>query len=386
VGPRQAWYSDLLTLPNLCIIGVMTHVLLTNTFPPDLKNIWNEEFAIKLADAQGALGGLNEAVSLLHNPNLLMRPLLDKEAESSTRLEGTQASVEDVYKSEFIENPDKKDDVAEVVNYQKALVHGYETIKERPLNQFLIKQLHKTLMSGVRGDSKSPGKYRKDDVWIGEDGTDLGDARYVPPSAFHVQGLMDNLFKLINDETIHPVIGAGLIHYQFEAIHPFKDGNGRTGRLLITLYLLKRKALRAPLLYPSGYFEKNRKNYVDALHSVDISQDWESWLGYFTEGIKTQAKLSLIVARDIDGLFKKHRDKVKNESAHLGLLQLLEYCFIQPYVTVSLIVSRLDIPSNTVRRYLDTLEEHGIIEHIDTHSRGQKIYANLELLSILRKI
>lgn len=356
-------------------------------FPPNLEAVWDKDFAVQLAAAQGALSGLNQAVSLLHNPALLMRPLLSKEAESSARLEGTQASVEDVYRSELVEDPEKKDDVAEIINYQEAMLEGVEAIRVNPLNQVTIRQIHKTLMAGVRGQTKAPGKYREGDVWIGALGTGQGQARYIPPNALHIPGLMEQLEVACSSKDVPPLVMAGLIHYQFEAIHPFKDGNGRTGRLLITLYLLKTEMLSAPMLYPSGYFEKNKDDYVEALHGVDTQENWYVWLMYFLKGLETQATLSLRVAREIDALFKDHRKKIEKQVAHLGLIRVLEYCFVQPYLTVSHLDTRLtDIPTNTLRRYLDVLEKSGVLVHIDTLKKGQKVYANVGLLAILRKI
>ena len=364
----------------------MSKSLLNKPFPPDLSGIWDYELAIQLSHAQGALSGLNEAVSLLHNPNLLMRPLLGKEAESSTRLEGTQASIDEVYKSALVENPEKKDDVAEVINYQNAMNEGITAIAKRPLSQFVIRQTHKTLMQGVRGQTKNPGKYRIGDVWIGDDGTDQGEARYMPPDAMHIPILMDNLEKFIQEPKLSPIISSGIIHYQFEAIHPFKDGNGRTGRLLITLFLLKTGALNKPMLYPSGYFDKNKENYVDSLHGVDLEDNWHDWLMYYLKGIENQAKLSLSVAREIDKLYKFFTSEIQKETANLNLLRVLEFCFIQPYVTLSTIRSSTNIPENTLRRYVDRLVHVGLLSHIDTLSRGQKLYINLPLLTILRRI
>jgi Fic family protein len=375
----------LLCPPKFDKIGGMSDIL-NQEFPPNLDSIWDKEFALQLAATQGALSGLNQAVSLLHNPNLLMRPLLGKEAESSSRLEGTQASMDDVYRSELLEDPEKSDDVQEIINYQKAMYRGRDVIRTRPLNQFAIRQIHKTLMSGVRGATKTPGKYRDGDVWIGVKGTGVGEARYVPPEAIHIQFLMDELEKFIKSNAIHPLIACGLIHYRFEAIHPFKDGNGRTGRLLITLFLLKAGMLSKPMLYPSGFFEKQKSSYMDALHAVDTDNNWYAWLMYFLQAIQTQADLSLKVARQIDSLFKNYRNLIQDETAHIALFRMLEYCFTQPYISVPLVNNRLTIPEQTVRRYINTLVEKSVITHVDTSRRGERIYANIGLLDILRQI
>lgn len=364
----------------------MTKSILNQTFPPNLDSLWNKEFALQLAATQGSISALNQAASLLINPNLLMRPLLGKEAESSARLEGTQASIEDVYKAEVISNPGIKDDVSEIVNYQEALLNGQEAIKDKSLNKALIRQIHKTLMEGVRGQDKGPGRFRTEDVWIGQDGTGMGAARYVPPEFLHVEQLMDELIHFIKTSDLPPLLVAAIMHQRFEAIHPFKDGNGRTGRSLITLYLLKSGTLQKPMLYPSGYFEKSKDGYIDALHGVDTREDWSTWIMFFLRGLQSQADLSLEIAREIDGLLKLYRSMLEKESAHLQLYRVLEYCFVQPYVTAPLVTRRLNIPAQTVRRYLDNFERKGILVQIDVLPRGEKVYANNGLLKILAKI
>ncbi|HUC20461.1 MAG TPA: Fic family protein, partial [Candidatus Polarisedimenticolaceae bacterium] len=168
--------------------------------------------------------------------------------------------------------------------------------------------------------------------------------------------------------------------------HPFEDGNGRTGRLLVTLFLLKTGMLAAPMLYPSGYFEKNRSDYMESLHAVDIRQKWYEWLYFFLTGIQTQAELSLKVARAIDDLFKHDRELIKDATAHLNLLRVLEFCFTQPFVTVRFISGRLEIPIQTVRRYVATLEAKKILRLAETLERGEKVFDNRELLEILRRL
>lgn len=364
----------------------MKNDLLQHIFPPRLDDIWDKEFAIQLAATQGAISGLNQAVPLLHNPELLKQPLLDKEAESSSRLEGTQASAEDVYRAAVKMDPEKSDDVQETKNYKLALESGVDLIQDQPLSQTVIRRIHQTLMEGARGQNKGPGRYRTGDVWIGARGTNQDEARYVPPDALHIPELMGELEKFINNADVHPLIACGIIHHRFEAIHPFEDGNGRTGRVVVTLYLLKTGMLAAPMLYPSGYFEKRRTEYMDALHAVDISQDWYAWLIFFLKGLQTQAELSLKVARDIDDLFKDYRELIKDATAHLNLFRVLEYCFKQPLVSVPLISNNIQIPTQTVRRYVATLEEKGVLSLSETLEHGEKVYENHALLEILRQI
>src|SRR3989344_1237423 len=244
-------------------IGSMSSIL-NHIFPPDLSNIYDEKIANQLANTQGAIEGLNQMVQLLHNPLLLMRPILAKEAESSAQLEGTQASIEDAYQIDITEqSPEKRNEALEIRNYQDAMLAGWKAINEIPLTNTVIRNIHKVLMKGVRGADKHPGEYRKGDVWIGTRGTKKGDARYVAPDAIHVPHLMESLESFVRNSNINPLIVCGVIHHRFEAIHPFEDGNGRTGRLVISVYLINKKMLPMPILYPSGYFEKNRKEYTD---------------------------------------------------------------------------------------------------------------------------
>lgn len=364
----------------------MKNDLLKHEFPPELNNIWTKEFAMQLAATQGAISGLNQAVPLLLNPELLKQPLLDKEAESSSRLEGTQASAEDVYRAAVRSSAETSDDVRETQNYKRALETGVELIATQSLTQPVIRQMHQILLDGARGESKHPGSYRTGDVWIGAGGTNQDEARYIPPDAVHIASLMDQLEEYIRDNEVHPLIACGVIHHRFEAIHPFEDGNGRTGRLVVTLYLLKTNMLAAPILYPSGFFEKNRNDYMDALHAVDLRQDWYHWLVFFLKGIQQQAEISLKVARKIDDLFKKDRELIKDAAAHLNLLRVLEYTFVQPFVSANLISEKLDIPYQTVRRYILQLENKGIIRVSEILERGERVYENSELLEILRQI
>lgn len=364
----------------------MKNDLLDHPFPPNLDTLWTRDFALQLAATQGAISGLNQAIPLLLNAQLLKQPLLDKEAESSSKLEGTQASAEDVYKAVVLKDVEKTDDIQETRNYRLALEHGVKLIEQSNLGQTTVKQIHQILMQGVRGQSKLPGQYRTGEVWIGTEGTGIGAARYIPPDAIHIPQLMDSLEQFMQQTDVHPLIACGLVHYRFEAIHPFADGNGRTGRLIVTLYLLKTGMLSAPILYPSGYFEKKRGDYMEALHGVDTHQDWYAWLMFFLKGIQTQAEVSLKVARDINDLFKHYREQIQRETAHLNLLRVLEYSFMQPYITIALVSDHLDIPVQTVRRYIATLEERGILRVAVVLRHNERVFENHALLNILRGI
>jgi Fic family protein len=274
----------------------------------------------------------------------------------------------------------------EVRNYERAMRYGIERLKKFPLNNFLIRDMHKILMQGVRGSKKNPGVFRNKPVWIGQKGTEKGAARYVPPDAAHVPQLMEDLEKFIaNIGTLHPLTAIGVIHHRFEAIHPFEDGNGRVGRLLITLFLIKQGLIEMPILYPSGYFERHKRLYMSALSKVDKKEDWRPWLLLFLKGLEVQAGISLGLSVKIDELFKKSRSKIEHESAKLNLIKVLETTFSQPYLTASLLSRLTEIPRTTCIRYLARLEEKGIINEKGVGGQ-QKVYANDKLISILRKI
>ena len=232
--------------------------ILNHIFPPNLEKIYDQKLSNQLAITHAAIASLSQMKFLLHNPTLLMRPILAKEAESSAQLEGTQASMEDAYKIDITEQTqEKRNEAYEIRNYEEAMLTGLDILGKTALSQLLIREIHKTLMKGVRGEGKHPGEFRKGDVWIGALGTTKEKARYLPPDALQVPLLMDKLQNFINNKgEIHPLLACGIIHHRFEAIHPFEDGNGRTGRLLISLYLISEGLLTLPILYPSGYFEK----------------------------------------------------------------------------------------------------------------------------------
>ncbi|MEM9336413.1 MAG: Fic family protein [Patescibacteria group bacterium] len=365
----------------------MSKTLLEHVFPPKLGEIYDEDFANQLAETQGAVKSLLQTSRLLQNPDLLMAPILAKEAESSSQLEGTQASIVDAYQIDLTEQTaEKRNDALEIRNYESAMRKGLVALKKYGLNEMAIREMHKTLMTGVRGEDKSPGEYRKKEVWIGKLGTSKGKARYLPPDPVHVPKMMEVLSSYVKDAgKTNPLVACGVIHHRFEAIHPFEDGNGRVGRLLITLYLVDQGLLDMPILYPSGYFEENKSDYMDALSKVDKKEEWKTWLLFFLKGIQFQAELSLQLVLKIDSLYKDAFEKATAQSTNINLIKVLDYSFCNPFFTVPFIVRFTDIPSSTVQRYVEILEKLGVIEHSGTFKK-QKVYVNRKLVDILREI
>jgi Fic family protein len=363
------------------------NLILGHSFPPPLKEIYNEELANQLAQTQGAIGSLRQTARLLQNPDLLMRPILAKEAESSSQLEGTQASIEDAYQIGLVEQSEEmRDEAQEIVNYEKAMYKGLSALEKHGLSEFVIREMHKTLLQGARGSKKLPGEFRKDEVWIGKDGTDKGKARYLPPDGVHVPALMEQLISFMQGSgKINPLIACGVIHHRFEAIHPFKDGNGRVGRLLITLYLVKEGLLTLPILYPSGYFEEHKPSYMKALSAVDQKEDWYTWLMFFLKGIERQAELSLKLVLDIDELYKSGKSVIEKEAASMKMITVLDFAFKQPYLTAPMVSRNTGVPVTTCKRYLNMLKSHNILSQGVTFKK-QTVFINRKLINILKNI
>lgn len=361
--------------------------LVDRIFPPNLKNIYNQELANQLANTTGAIQGLNQMSRLLQNPALLMRPILAKEAESSSQLEGTQASLEDAYKIDVIEQtPEKKNEAFEIRNYENAMLTGLDIIQKLGFTPILIREIHKILLKGVRGQGKHPGEFRKGDVWIGPMGTVKEKARYLPPDATVVPELMEQLHKFINNsENIHPLLACGIIHHRFEAIHPFEDGNGRTGRLIISLYLLSQNLLTFPMLYPSGYFEKNKDSYIKALSDVDSNENWRDWLMYFLVAMEKQALLSMDIALNIHNVFEEAKTLIEKERANINIIRVLEFSFKKLYLTSTLVNKDLGISRASSDRYLSTLAKRGILLDAGIIQK-RRVFVNIKLLNILKNI
>ena len=256
--------------------------------PPDIEY---KPLIRLIGEAHGALGELNGLLlKNILNPELLMSPLLTKEAVLSSRIEGTQATLEDVFHYEARAEEKKRagdNDIKEIINYRRVLNFSLGDLKDSPINQEFIKKVHYYLLDSVRGTDKDRGKFRKGKVFIGPPGISIEEASYVPPEPALLPSLMNNWEDYLNSNSESDLlIQIGIAHYQLEAIHPFRDGNGRVGRLLIPLFLYKREILSAPLLYISEYFEKNRRDYYDLLKGVTERGEWSEWLKFFLLALK----------------------------------------------------------------------------------------------------
>lgn len=315
----------------------------------------------KASLAVGTLAGVGETLA---NPHLLIRPFLRREAVLSSRIEGTQASISDVFAFEAGERA-RTSDTKEVVNYVRALDRGLELLQNLPICTRLANDVHSTLLDGVRGEDKSPGQLRQIQNWIGSGGTNIGDARYIPPPPELVLDLMSDWERFSNEESDMPaLIQCALMHYQFEAIHPYVDGNGRIGRLLIVLFLCEKQILPTPLLYLSAFFDKNRDEYIDHLYKVSVTGERDPWLAFFLRGVEDQARDALARSRRVRGLHERYRDLLQSRKESANALRLLDSLFENPYTTAPRVAAILKVTHAGAQGILTRLVRGGILTQV----------------------
>jgi Fic family protein len=351
--------------------------------PPELT--FSPSLVAALSDADRALGELKGLGGTLANPHLLIRPLARREAVLSSRIEGTRASLDDLlaYEATQLSFLETGSDVREVHNYVRALEYGLERIHTLPISQRLIREMHARLMEGVRGDVWTPGEFRRSQNWIGPAGSTLETAPYVPPPLEDMLAALTALENFIHAPSdLPPLISLGLIHYQFEAIHPFLDGNGRVGRLLIALLLSAWQLLPQPLLYLSAYFESNRRDYYDLLLAVSQRATWEDWLLYFLEGVKQQSLDAVNRIDRLQALRVQYQAQIQARRAPARLLRVVDLLFAQPVITTRQVETALETNFLGAQRLIDQLIQAGMLREI-TGGRRNRVYRADEILKIL---
>ena len=333
-----------------------------------------------LADAEASLGRLAGVGQLLPNPYLLIRPYLLREALSSTRIEGTQASLADLFEADaFGSTPTP--DTEEVLNYIDGLEWGLARLEELPLAARLIREMHRRLMAGVRGRERMPGEFRTTQNWVGGGGSTVETARFVPPPASELPALISDWERFAHEEDGPPLlIKNALLHYQFETLHPFLDGNGRLGRLLIIFYLVFRGRLSAPLLYVSAYFERDRQRYYDALQRTREHGDVLPWLELFLEAVASQSADAVARAERIVQLREQYREAAATFASSRATA-LADLVCETPIVTTHLIERRLEVTRPTALKLMRQLEQVGVLSEGANGPRGQRRYLAHELMA-----
>ena len=352
--------------------------------PPNPPLIFDEELLEFLSNADRALGRLDGITETLPNPDLFVAMYVRKEAVLSSQIEGTQSSLVDLLEYES----DRAikgipGDVEEVMNYVHAMNYGLERLAELPVSLRLIREVHEKLLQGVRGGERMPGEFRTTQNWIGPAGCTIADASFVPPPPHEVMPALGSLEKYIHDESPMPLlVKTGLVHAQFETIHPFLDGNGRVGRLLITLLLCERGILRKPLLYISYYFKQNRAEYYDRLSGIRTRGDWEGWLKFFLKGVYQVSIQATETSRNVLRLREEHRRLVQEKvPGMVNGLALLDALYASPVVTVKLAANLLGVSKAAANTIVARLCDVGILRQIGEGSRNRS-FAYSEYLGI----
>lgn len=353
--------------------------------PPELDY---SSFLEQLTAAHSALTRLDTLLIQTPNPRIFERSFMTKEAVLSSRIEGTVASIGEVM--DFDAGADGftemiYDDAIEITNYRAALERGIKLLDEKPISENTLKEIHRILLKSGRGANRSPGEFRKSQVFIAKAGQTIENATYIPPEAQHIMGLIQNLLRYIHEHVEKDdLVRIAISHYQFEAIHPFMDGNGRVGRLLISLMLHERKILRYPYLYLSEYFEDNRSSYYEGLRNVSYENKWNEWVRFFLVGFSVQATRASETVLKVASLYASLQPKMVKISPEYGL-DLLEALFQRPVFSVGMLRVQMKLTNiQTSYSLVGRLHDLGIVRDLTPHKQRGKRYQFIELLSIIQ--
>ena len=353
--------------------------------PPDPPIEMTGDLVSKLIEANKKLAILDGLSSRIPNMDLFVSMYVRKEALLSSQIEGTQCTLDDILNPLLEENTNRN--VSDVVNYIKATEFALARLQELPLCNRLIRETHAVLMEGVRGQEKNPGEFRYSQNWIGGQGSTIRNARYIPPNPDDMQIAMSDLEKYMNSEdTLDPLMQAALIHYQFETTHPFLDGNGRVGRLLITLFLMEKKILSRPALYISYFLKLNRVEYYDRMTQVRKDGDYEQWIRFFLEALAQSADDALQTIDKLTALQKESLQRLvdlpKRQMANAQ--KLFDYIEKNPILEIRKTASALELSYNTVSKFVSLFVDKGILQKTDQSGKA-KVYSYVTYLDILRK-
>lgn len=353
--------------------------------PPNPPITISDALLAKLIEANQQIAFLDGLSARIPSMKLFVSMYIRKEALLSSQIEGTQCTLDDILNPFLDENVNR--DVSDVINYIKATEYALQRLQEMPLCNRLIREIHKVLLSDTRGAEKNPGEFRYSQNWIGGQGSTLRTARYIPPNPENMHEAISQLEKYIHaEDSLNPLIQAALIHYQFETIHPFLDGNGRIGRLLITLFLMEKNVLSTPALYISYYLKLNRVEYYDRMTEVRRTGDYEQWIFFFLQAFTDSARDAITA---IDQLTALHQESVNTinsftQRQQKNLLKLLSYLEAHPIIDISQTADALDLSYNTVAKSITTLMDKGLLQQTAKNGKA-RIFSYTKYLEILRK-
>ena len=334
----------------------------TGRFPPSNLN-WSRLVPL-IGSANAAVARYDGALASVPNSHILTTPLITREAVLSSKIEGTQASMSEVLRFEAgqpARSQEHRDDINEILNYRTALSESVNLLEKLPLCQRSIKAIHKLLLSGVRGQNKAPGEFRKTPVWIGSMGSPMEDARFIPPGADVLPSAISEWEKYLNKAEPDGLVQLAIVHAEFEALHPFLDGNGRIGRILVPLFLWQRKIIREPRFYISAYFEAHREDYYEGLLSVSRDDNWTGWCLFFLSAIRSQAEENLSKAEKMIDLYNDLKGKIDRLTGSRHTIQTLDWIFRRPVFASSHFFSASGIPSGSARGIVQTLVRNKIL-------------------------
>lgn len=356
-----------------------------NPLPPEPPIEMSNEMIAQLVDANRKLATLDGLSSRIPNMDLFVSMYVRKEALLSSQIEGTQCTLDDILNPFAEENTNLN--VSDVVNYIRAEEFAIDCLQTLPLCNRLIKETHAVLMEGVRGQEKNPGEFRYSQNWIGGQGSTLRNARYIPPNPEDMINAMSDLEKYMNGEnSLDPLIQAALIHYQFETTHPFLDGNGRVGRLLITLFLMEKKILSTPSVYISYFLKMNRIEYYDRMTQVRKTGDYEQWILFFLQALSDSAEDAIQTIDELTKIHNRNAQKFENmtKRQQANAMNFLIYLEKNPIIDIQKTAAALNLSYNTVAKSVALFVDNGILQQTEKSGRS-KIYSYVDYLAVLRK-
>jgi Fic family protein len=356
------------------------------SFPPKEIN-WDQLIPL-IGPASAALARYDGTLAAVPNAAVMLSPLMTQEAVLSSRIEGTQATMAEVLEFEagMVPDPsaaDKTADIQEVLNYRKAMWHAVELLNDLPLCQRVMREAHRILMEGVRGQGKAPGAYRRVPNWIGPAGCSIEEAKYVPISSEKLPRAMDRWERFIHANAPDKLVQLAILHAEFESLHPFLDGNGRLGRMFVPLFLYSIKALQSPMFYISAYLEARRDIYYEQLLSISRDSDWTGWCCFFLEALTEQAKENHQKATDILSLYEAEKTRIVELTRSQYAVKALDFLFMRPIFQTPAFVLEGEIPEHTAKKMLKTLRDNGFLRVLrEPRGRRPAVFAFRELLNV----